>query len=125
MREHRRVAPAHGRIDLACEQPKQSTTRSQPGGIHVDVRVGLKTGNDGGVLDHRRELLAHTGARGREEGFRLAVMTAFQELAAHGEQSAWAADTSRLLGVVDLIAAQQTVAVIAATSASTSAATSS
>jgi hypothetical protein len=71
------------------------------------------------VLDHRRELLAHTGARGREEGFRLAVMTAFQELAAHGEQSAWAADTSRLLGVVDLIVAQQTAAVIAATSAST------
>ncbi len=77
------------------------------------------------VLDHRRELLAHTGARGKEEGFRLAVMTAFQELAAHGEQSTWAADTSRLLGVVDLIAAQQAAAVIAATSASAGAAASS
>jgi hypothetical protein len=70
------------------------------------------------VLDHRRELLAHTGARGKKEGFQLAVMTAFQELAAHGEQSAWASDTSRLLGVVDLIAAQQTAVVIATTSAS-------
>ncbi|MDP6387320.1 MAG: DUF4003 family protein [Planctomycetota bacterium] len=77
------------------------------------------------VLDHRRELLAHTGARGKEEGFRLAVMTAFQELAAHGEQSTWAADTSRLLGVVDLIAAQQAAVVVAATSASAGAAASS
>jgi len=76
------------------------------------------------VLDHRRELLAHTGAKGKAEGFRLAVMTAFQELAAHGEQNAWAADTSRLLGVVDLIAAQQSAAIIVATSASHNAAAS-
>jgi hypothetical protein len=76
------------------------------------------------VLEHRQELLARTGARGKQEGFRLAVMTAFQELAARGEQSEWTADASRLLGVMDLIAAQQAALVIAATSAAAGAATS-